>query len=662
MPWGALRVGADASCFYSDTEGTKLNEAMQLPSGDPEDDQPETAEEWRLLGKLWRAFLMDILEQKNWLDARRKLLRQRAGLSDRDTRKAALKAMEHIDTVDTLPYDPMSPISKMPDLTSGCAETECDEEYEEEGGEEEDATTDEEVEYGVMTVHHPDPITILDEDDSILSPQKSKLPESQPEDSQAPAMADHHEVHANLHQKGGAAMGPSGTVGTVARETDNGNQDPKNHEDQEAKNEKLSETQIHGEVEEIMDSEDENGAAERAKSNKGVFQDRKPLRDDVEIPQSFEDQAMAQLDRLSKEGEANCEEHMAEMIKASCMHVIHACGLWGEAQNAIRNMAKEAADPDKGLHDELLAEEDERQSKKTARKGGGRGKGRGKGRGGKGRGGKGRGGKGVKGRGGKGHQDGKNDETAPHTTATAPGSDAPMETLDVDEPEQEGEHTASATVDEPMGEAEMGESHEPTREVLDHPNPPKRKKSKIVERKLKRLKLLSPSSSGKKAKQNPDATPNADPSEVNAVPEEAAEGDVQDKPHKRRRKANVKKSKSKAVSERPVQEIPEPQLSVNVEDDKQHEDGNGKPDGDIPEEEPEVTKPDHEDSEEKRKEEEKGPKLLSWPGCCCDSNGAISDERLHACDAVVQMTPSHERMRVQGLAAVVGTMELNAMC
>lgn len=43
MPWGALRVGA--SCFYDDTEETKLNEAMQLPSGDPEDDQPETAED-----------------------------------------------------------------------------------------------------------------------------------------------------------------------------------------------------------------------------------------------------------------------------------------------------------------------------------------------------------------------------------------------------------------------------------------------------------------------------------------------------------------------------------------------------------------------------------------------------------------------------------------
>ena len=60
------------------------------------------------------------------------------------------------------------------------------------------------------------------------------------------------------------------------------------------------------------------------------IQDRKPLRDDVRIPQSLEDQAMAQLDRLSKEGEVSSEEHMAEMIKASCMHVIHTFGLWGE--------------------------------------------------------------------------------------------------------------------------------------------------------------------------------------------------------------------------------------------------------------------------------------------------------------------------------------------
>lgn len=57
------------------------------------------------------------------------------------------------------------------------------------------------------------------------------------------------------------------------------------------------------------------------------IQDRKPLRDDVRIPQSLEDQAMAQMGRLFNAEEVACEEHMAEMIKASCMHVIHACGL-----------------------------------------------------------------------------------------------------------------------------------------------------------------------------------------------------------------------------------------------------------------------------------------------------------------------------------------------
>ena len=176
--------------------------------------------------------------------------------------------MGHIDTVDTLPYDPLSPISKMPSLSNCCGETEVDEE---EGGEEEDATTDEELE-GSMTVHHPDPIVIMDEGESILSLQKSKLPKSQPKDSQAPAMADQHEVHASLHQKGGAAMGPSGAVSMLARETDNSNQDPKNHEDQEVKNKERPERQIHDEVQEIMDSEDENGAAATTKTTKGVFQ------------------------------------------------------------------------------------------------------------------------------------------------------------------------------------------------------------------------------------------------------------------------------------------------------------------------------------------------------------------------------------------------------
>lgn len=258
-----------------------------------------------------------------------------------------------------------------------------------------------------------------------------------------------------------------------------------------------------------------------------------------------------------------------------------------QAQNALRNMAKEAADPDKDLHDELLAEEDERLCKKNARKGGGRGKGRGKGRGGKGR-----GGKGGKGRGKKQPKDdGIDDETAPHTTATAPGSDAHMETLDEPEQEKEDERT-SATVDELRGE------DEPTPEVQDRPTPPKRKKSKMVERKLKRLKMLSPSSSGKKAKQNP--TLNAEPSEVNTVPEEAVDGDVQNITRKRRK--GSKKHKSKATSEKPVQEIPEGEPPADLEDENLDQDGNGKPPGEDPEKHEEAKE---DDSDKKREEEEK---------------------------------------------------------
>ena len=60
-----------------------------------------------------------------------------------------------------------------------------------------------------------------------------------------------------------------------------------------------------------------------------------------------------------------------------------------EAQAAIRNMAKEAADApdqDKALREELEAEEAEKQMKKAKAKGRGKGKGKGKGKGGRGRG------------------------------------------------------------------------------------------------------------------------------------------------------------------------------------------------------------------------------------------------------------------------------------
>ena len=34
-------MGPHTAAFYADTEGSRLNEAMKLPGGDPEDDVPE---------------------------------------------------------------------------------------------------------------------------------------------------------------------------------------------------------------------------------------------------------------------------------------------------------------------------------------------------------------------------------------------------------------------------------------------------------------------------------------------------------------------------------------------------------------------------------------------------------------------------------------------
>lgn len=49
-----------------------------------------------------------------------------------------------------------------------------------------------------------------------------------------------------------------------------------------------------------------------------VLQDRKPLKEEVNIPQSLHEQAEVQMKSLlGTAGEATTEEHMVEMVKAS---------------------------------------------------------------------------------------------------------------------------------------------------------------------------------------------------------------------------------------------------------------------------------------------------------------------------------------------------------
>lgn len=45
-------------------------------------------------------------------------------------------------------------------------------------------------------------------------------------------------------------------------------------------------------------------------------QDRKPLKEEVAIPQSLQDQASMVLQEFGVEGGATTEEHMAQMVKA----------------------------------------------------------------------------------------------------------------------------------------------------------------------------------------------------------------------------------------------------------------------------------------------------------------------------------------------------------
>ena len=140
-----------------------------------------------------------------------------------------------------------------------------------------------------------------------------------------------------------------------------------------------------------------------------------------------------------------------------------------EAQAAIRNMAKEAADApdqDKALREELEAEEAEKQMKKAKAKGRGKGKGKGKGKGGRGRG------------RGRGKKDDPEEQMPEVEVAT---------THDVDEVE-----VTKATDSPPVVEMEPP-NDSLTPKSTGH-KPIKRKRSK-----LRRLKALSPSSSAKKA-------------------------------------------------------------------------------------------------------------------------------------------------------------------
>ena len=48
-----------------------------------------------------------------------------------------------------------------------------------------------------------------------------------------------------------------------------------------------------------------------------MLQDRKPLIEEVKIPQSLQEQAEVQMKSLLGPKEATTEEHLAEMVKAS---------------------------------------------------------------------------------------------------------------------------------------------------------------------------------------------------------------------------------------------------------------------------------------------------------------------------------------------------------
>ncbi|CAK9034003.1 Protein ZGRF1 [Durusdinium trenchii] len=224
-------------------------------------------------------------------------------------------------------YQFPSPISK---LNLNCGhETEEDSSGDdgEEGAEEEMKTHDECIE----PIEPHDPCTYLIESDgeSVLSPRKAKVCPTPSE-----ALPEVKEVPEPVAGSGAGAMLQDNLLDEPP---------PPSHEEQ---------VYIE-EAEAILDSDEEK------KANKGVFKDRKPLTDQVEIPQDLKAQAEARLKDLG------AEEHAGEILKA---------------QAAIRQMVKEAAeDPDKGLAE--MVEEEEAAIAKTQRRGKGRGRGRGKGRG-----------------------------------------------------------------------------------------------------------------------------------------------------------------------------------------------------------------------------------------------------------------------------------------
>ena len=161
-----------------------------------------------------------------------------------------------MDTMETQLQDSqsMSPISKMPELESpkapsgpvGCSMDHGNETHEEEGEEDECPTTDEEVE--VIAVHDNVCITIDDDSESILSPQKAKQTQG-PEDGTPAAACPNSCPEA-----------PVADAGNVPNPTSAKILEP----------EEMFHAVLGNEAEDIVDSEDEGGKPESS-TTKGVF-------------------------------------------------------------------------------------------------------------------------------------------------------------------------------------------------------------------------------------------------------------------------------------------------------------------------------------------------------------------------------------------------------
>eukprot|EP00435_Cladocopium_sp_Y103_P059772 s131_g21.t1 len=226
-----------------------------------------------------------------------------------------------MDSVDTQPMDDsMSPITRMASLSLNSPQPEKviapetqpgsgdKNDLQEESAEEEEMTSDEEVEMlPKVAVHSDICIDIISEEESILSRQKA-----------SPADLCAEGAGSDGNHGGEPRVNAASTKGTPgeALVKDCSQRAPTST----------------NQVEEILDSDDGD------ETTRGVFKDRKPLVPEAGIPQSLRDQADAQIKAL---GGATAEENEAEMVKA---------------QNALRQMQKEAEDPDRALQDELQQE------------------------------------------------------------------------------------------------------------------------------------------------------------------------------------------------------------------------------------------------------------------------------------------------------------------